>query len=413
MAIKPACPEKGRLFYGYIVVAASLVVMATMWGIYYSFGVFFKPLLDEFGWARAVTSGVFSVSLIVVGFLCIVAGRLTDRFGPRLVVTICGLFLGIGYILVSLVSSVWHLYLFYGVIISIGMSGAYVPLVSTVARWFVKKRGMMTGLAVSGLGLGTLIMPLVANWLISNHGWRFSFRVVGAVALVIVPLTAQLLRRDPGRMRQLPCGAGELGEHHSSSRSGFSFREAILTKQFWMLSIAVICFTITLGTVLVHVVPHAIGLRIHTTTAVGILAIIGGVSIGGRVLMGSAYDRISNKLALTVCFVFLLVSTVLLLMAKDLKMLYLFATLFALGYGGVSAIMSPTVAQLFGLASHGAIMGTINMFAESGSAIGSVLAGYIFDVTGSYRTAFLLCAVLSTIGLVLIRLVEPVSSAET
>jgi MFS family permease len=89
------------------------------------------------------------------------------------------------------------------------MSGAYVPLVSTVARWFVKKRGMMTGLAVSGLGLGTLIMPLVANWLISNHGWRFSFRVVGAVALVIVPLTAQLLRRDPGRMRQLPCGAGE------------------------------------------------------------------------------------------------------------------------------------------------------------------------------------------------------------
>ncbi len=111
-------------------------------------------MLTELGWTRAVTSGAFSLSITLYGLLAIGMGRLTDKFGPRLVITACGLFFGLGYLLMSQITAVWHLYLFYGVIIAIGGSGLYVPLISTVARWFVRRRGVMTGIVVSGIGLG-------------------------------------------------------------------------------------------------------------------------------------------------------------------------------------------------------------------------------------------------------------------
>ena len=113
-----------------------------VYGAQYSFGVFFKPLLAEFGWTRAVTSGVYSLYMVLQGFLGIIAGRLTDRFGSRLVVTVCGLFLGAGYLLMSQIGAVWQIYLFYGILASIGAAGGWVPLLSTVARWFVKGRGL-------------------------------------------------------------------------------------------------------------------------------------------------------------------------------------------------------------------------------------------------------------------------------
>ena len=128
-------------FYGYIVVVAALSIMVAIWGTYYSFGVFFKPMLTEFGWSSAMTSGALSLSMIFYGLLGIVMGGLTDRFGPRIVMTFCGFLMGLGYLLMSQISAAWQLYLFYVVILGTGLSGAFVPLTSTVGRWFVKNRG--------------------------------------------------------------------------------------------------------------------------------------------------------------------------------------------------------------------------------------------------------------------------------
>ena len=164
---------KPQRFYGYIVVVAAFFIMVLMFGIFDTFGVFFKPLLTDFGWTRAVTSGAFSLYWIIQGLLAIVVGRVNDRFGPRVVITFCGFIFGLGYLLMSQVSALWQLYLFYGVMIGTGMSGAFVPLTSTVARWFVKRRSMMTGIVVAGIGIGGLIAPPVANWLISIYDWRY------------------------------------------------------------------------------------------------------------------------------------------------------------------------------------------------------------------------------------------------
>lgn len=397
---------KPGIFYGYVIVVASFLIMVIMWGASYSFGVFFSRLLEEFGWTRAMTSGAFSLSLVVLSFSGLVSGRLTDRFGPRIVVTLCGLFLGAGYFLMSQVNAIWQLYLFYGVLIGIGMSTAFVPLVSTVAKWFARRRGIMTGIAASGLSMGTLVMPPIANWLISLYGWRTSYMIIGGLALVTV-LIGQLLKRDPAEVGLLPYGAANPEESLGVVATGFSLQKAIATRQLWMLGGAALCFTMGLGTTIVHIVPHSIGLGVSPAPAAAILAFIGGAGTVGRVTMGSAADRTSNKLALLVCFVLLAISLFYLVIADKLWMIYLFAVIFGFAYGGISALLSPTIAELYGLSSHGAILAIVNVCGEGGLAIGSVVAGYIFDVTGGYTSAFLLSAIFAVIGLALVAFLTP------
>jgi MFS family permease len=155
--------NNSRLFFGHVIVTAALAVMVIIWGTNYSFGVFFTPLLREFGWTRAVTTGAFGLAMFLEGFGGMFMGHMNDRFGSRWVVTICGLCMGVGLLLMSRISEVWQLYLYYGVMIGIGLSGSYVPLASTVTRWFEKQRGLMIGIIAAGMGLGTMIMTPIAN----------------------------------------------------------------------------------------------------------------------------------------------------------------------------------------------------------------------------------------------------------
>jgi len=396
-----------RLFYGYIVVAAAFLIMAITWGTNYTFGVFFKPLLEEFGWTRAATSAAFSMSLILTGVVGTISGKITDKFGPRVVVTIAGVLLSSGCLLLSQVNSLWQLYLFYGVLIGVGMGGVFIPLASPIARWFVRRRGMMTGIVVSGLSIGTLIMSPVATWLISNYGWRTSYMAVGIAAFILVIPTAQLLKHDPRQVGQLPYGGDNGTENNSGLRVlGYSFLEAMHTQQFWMLAIAWLCFGIGLGTVLVHIVPHAIDLGISAASAAMILSIIGGLGAIGRVAMGSVSDRMGIKLSLFICFAIISMALFWLLAAKELWMLYLFATIFGFGYGGIVALASPVIAEQFGLSSHGVILGSLVLFAEIGDAIGPVASGYLFDLKGNYDLAFLTEASIAVIGLILISLLR-------
>jgi len=397
---------KARFFYGFVIVVASFLIITIMWGASYSFGVFFKPLLEEFGWTRAMTTGAFSLSLAFTGLFSVAAGKMTDRFGPRKVMTVCGLFLGSGYFLTSQVSAVWQLYLFYGVV-GAGMGGSFVPMASTVARWFVRRRGMMTGITASGIGMGILVMPLIANWLISSYGWRTSYMVVGVTAFLLIVFSAQLLKRDPGQIGQLPDGNSKLAAIDDPPSRGFSLQEAIHTRQFWMFSIAILCFGLGLGTVAAHIVLHAIGVGINAVGATVVLAIVGASSIAGRVTMGTAADRIGNKPALITSFSLISISLFWLLAAGELWMLYLFAAIFGFGYGGIAALGSPVVAELFGLSSHGVILGVTMIFVEGASAVGPVVAGHIFDITGGYQLAFLSYAIISIVGLILVSLLRP------
>ena len=134
---------KPRFFYGYIVVGAAFIILMVSFGVNNAFGVFFNPILADFGWSRAMTSGAFSLSWVIQGVLGIVMGGLNDKFGPRLVMTVCGLLMGAGFLLMSQVNAIWQIYLFYGIVVGVGMSGVMVSQVSTIAKWFVKRRSMI------------------------------------------------------------------------------------------------------------------------------------------------------------------------------------------------------------------------------------------------------------------------------
>ena len=401
---------KPKFFYGYVVVAVCFSIQVIAWGLINTFGVFFKPLITEFGWSRATISGAISLAFLLIGLVGVIAGVLNDRLGPRSVMVACGFFFGLGYVLLSQVNAIWQLYLFYGVLVGIGGCATDVVLLSTIARWFAKRRGVMSGVTKVGTGVGIFIMPLVETKLILAYGWRAAFFILGALALALIVSVAQLLRRDPSQKGLLPNG-GESATNGSSdlAEEGLSLREVIYMRQFW--TICAIYFTIVsfAMTILIHIVPHTIDLGISVTNAAGVLSTIGAVSIVARVVMGTAGDRIGNKHAMIICFLILVGALLWLQMAKELWMLYLFGAVYGFSHGGFFALISPTVAGLFGIRSHGTIFGIVSFSGTVGGAISPLLVAYIFDINHSYRLGFLLLIMLSIIGLMLTASLRPIT----
>ncbi|MGQ9648357.1 MAG: MFS transporter, partial [Thermodesulfobacteriota bacterium] len=246
--------RKPKFFYGYTVVIAGFLILVSMYGTLYSFGVFFKPVLTEFGWTRAITSGAYSLCFLLSGVIAVAAGGLNDRFGPRAVMSCSGLLLGIGYFLMAKITTIWELYLYYGLIVGVGTGGGIAPSLSTVARWFVKRRGLMTGLTIAGTGTGTLVTPLIANWLISTYNWRASFTIIGIAIFILIVGLAQLLIRDPGRKGLLPYGEGTVAERSNLDASGLSLQEAVRTAQFWILFAIYVFAGFFVQVIIVHVV---------------------------------------------------------------------------------------------------------------------------------------------------------------
>ncbi|MBI4286674.1 MAG: MFS transporter [Chloroflexi bacterium] len=398
--------KKSGFFYGYVIVIACFIVMVVSIGINYSFGVFFEPLLNEFGWTRATISGAYSLFLAIYGPLAIIGGRLNDKFGPRVLITISGLILGLGFLLLSLTSAVWQLYLFFGALMAMGLSIGFVPLLSTVARWFVKGRGLMNGIILSGTGAGSMLWPLVMNWIIAGYGWRTLFVVLGIVSIVVVAVAAQFLKRDPQSVGLSPYGGNAAVSTTPMPETGLSLREAVRTPQLWLLLAIVLTMGYTTFTALVHIVIHAIGLGIPTAVAGGALSFYGGMNIVGRIGMGVLADRIGTKRAYVIGLVLLALNMLWLLAVKNVWMLYLFTGVFGIAFG-TFAITSPIMAEFFGLKSHGALMGISETAMVVGAAAGPVLTGYIYDVTGSYQLGFMINAVIAVIGLMLGLVVRP------
>ncbi len=393
---------KSGFFYGYIVVIAAFFIMVVATGVHYAFGVFFKPILTEFNWSRAMISGAFSLTWIVQGLLGVLMGGINDRFGPRILLTVCGFLFILGYWLTSQLDSIWQLYLFYGVIVGAGLGGIYVPLTSTVARWFTQKRNMMTGITLAGMGVGTLIMPPVITQLISASDWRISSIIMGGIIFVVVVLAAQFLKRDPAKMGLLPFGAEKRpGQDSQIKTEGLSPGEAARTRQFWLASGMFLCAAFCVFAIMVHIAPYVTDIGISAATAATLISTIGGASIIGKVMFGNTADKIGNRWIYIICFTLMLASLLWLVIIRELWMFYLFAIVFGLAYGGCSVSMSPLIATLFGVRSHGMISGLANNGFTIGATIGPTLIGYIFDVTGGYTTAFLVSAGISIIGLIL------------
>jgi len=392
-----------RFYYGYIIAAVAFICSILNAGMSVSFGIFFKPLLNEFGWTRAMTSGAFSVAWIVQAMSSVVMGGLNDKIGPRMVISLSGLLLGLGYLLMSQIDSAWQLYIFYGLLTGIGASGIAVAFKSTIIKWFAKRMNLAISIMGSFGSIGVVIFPLVATRLITAYDWRTSYAIIGIFVLVIVVLLAQFLKSEPVQIRQV--SDTDDRQNIYLSGEGFNLEEAVHTRQFWFAFTIHFLQGFLMATIMVHIVPHANDLGISIINAANIMSIIGGIGIIGSVSIGMAGDKFGIKRTYMFNFIVMASSYFWVLNINELWMFYLFAVIFGIARNA-GILGSPLIARLFGFKAHGLIYGVMNLAFSIGAAIGPLLAGYIFDITGSYMMAFLICGILGITAVILASLLR-------
>ncbi len=395
-----------RFFYGYTIVAACFFMQAVSVGAMVSYGVFFKYLLQDFGWSRAFISGASSVVMFTMGALGIVSGRLNDRVGPRLILFLSGLSLAGGLLLMSTLHTGWQLYVFYGVMVGVGLSTHDIVTLSTIARWFRRRRGLMTGLVKAGTGTGQFILPLIVSALIVSVGWRSTYIVVGLLVLVVYLVAARLVRRAPEDLGLMQDGL-KVAPEQAPQTAGLLLGQALRTPQFWLCCLAYFCVVFVAITILTHIVMHASDMGMPERSAAAIVSTIGVLSIAGRLTMGTLSDRIGSRRTFLLCFCVLIAALLWLQAASRGWMLFAFAVVYGFAHGGFYTVLSPTMAELFGLRAHGAIFGIAYFWGTLGGAIGPVVAGWIYDVQQSYSLAFWLLAGLAALGMLLMLRVRP------
>ena len=391
-----ARPSPRGSYYGYVVVAAGFCVWFITWGMYQSFGIFFKPLVEEFRWSRADTVFAFSLVSVVHACLNIVMGWLTDRLGPRVVVTVFGSTLGISYLLLSRITELWQFQVFFA-LAAVGNASSTIPVMATIARLFVRKRAFMTSIVQSGVGLGGFVFAPLSAWLAVTYGWRSSYAVLGVIALVAIVISGFLIRREPLEVGWLP--DGEAGAAQPEARkqdagiqvSGLSLRQAVHAPLFWVLGGIFFAFGFCRSTFLPHMAAHVQDLGFSLVDGAKVVAILTVSSILGRLGMGWA----GNKTAFMVAFALTALSLAWGMFTRQLWGLYLFAFVFGVAWGAQAVLRFTMVAETFGLRSIGLLMGVLAFVESIAAATGSYLAGWVFDITGSYRPAFITGIIIS------------------
>jgi MFS family permease len=377
------------IFYGWRIVAAAFVVLFTAYGAQYCFGVFFAALLDEFRWSRAGLSGVFSLyafTYCVVGFP---AGRLTDRWGPRAVITTGGVLLGGALAAMTLVTRLWEPYVLYGVVAALGMGTAYVPCNTTVVKWFARRRGLAVGLASTGASLGTFALPPVAQAIVDAAGWRAAFAAFGTGVFAALALAAPVMRREPRSMGLRPDGDTATAAPPAARQpGGWSLGDAMGTRAFWLIAAAFTATWLAVFIPLVHLVPFARDLGYNAGTGAWLVSALGAGAVGGRLVMGPVSDRIGRKPAIVTAMVIQALAFLGFASVQGLDALVVTSVAFGYSYGTISALFPAIVGDFFGPDHAGSLVGFLFMLAGSLAAWGPLIAGLVYDATGGYGLIF-------------------------
>lgn len=400
--------ERFRFFYGYVVAAAGFTIWFIGWGVFsMCFGVFLKPLLDEFGWTRAETTLAYSLSFLVQAGLGIITGWLTDKLGPRVVVTIFGSFIGWSYLLISQIQTLWQFIICYSLLGGIGASILNVPIMATVTRWFTKRRGLMVGIVQSGAGLGGFFLAPLAGWLILSYGWRNASLILGILTAALMILAGLFLIRAPKDIGQFPDGYEPVDNEEIESQNrklgtaNVPLGLLMRTAPFWMVAGIYAIFGYVRSTFVAHTAAHVQDFGFSLVDGANVVGVISVASIIGRIGMGRVADLIGNRGTLIIGFAVFTLSIGWLLVTGNLWGLYLFALLYGFAWGALAVLRFAVAAEVFGLASAGFIMGIVG-FPDSLSAMfSSYLSGFICDLAGSYHVAFVICAAVSFLGIIL------------
>jgi MFS family permease len=373
-----------RIFYGWLVVAAAFAITFVGFGCAYTFSAFLDSLQKEFGASRGSVSLVFSLAGFLYFGLGVVSGPLADRFGSRRLAVIGMILAGLGLAAAGMARSLIQVYAAYGFGVGLGLGCAYVPAVGAVQRWFVKRRGFASGLAVAGIGVGTLVMPPLATLLITTLGWRSAYVALGALALVVGAGMALLIENDPRDRNLSPDGESAAPRMRAAPPTGASVREAITSRRFLKLYAACLICSFGVFVPFVHLVPYAVDHGVAQSSAALLLGMIGVGSTAGRFLLGGLADRMGRAAALLGMFVGMALALSVWGFSAGFWPLAVFAFAYGVFYGGWVAVLPAVVMDYFGGRNVSGIIGILYTSVAFGTLIGPSAAGFAFDVSHSY-----------------------------
>jgi MFS family permease len=381
-----------RPFYGWFVVAAAFTVTFVGFGSAYTFSAFVESLQREFAASRGSVSLVFSLAGFLYFGLGILTGPLADRFGSRALSLVGMVMVGLGLCCAGMAHTLAQVYVAYGLGMGLGVGCSYVPAVAVVQRWFVKRRGFASGLAVSGIGVGTLVMPPLASHLVGAFGWRHAYVALGVLAILVGVGMASLIENDPHDRGLAPDGDILQAGEARPVQEGFAVRAAVRSRRFVGLYAACLICAFGLFVPFVHLVPFALDHGVVQSRAVLLLGAIGVGSTAGRFALGGLADRWGRELTLVLMFA----GMALVLMCWILATVYWGMTVVALAYGvvygGFVAVLPALVMDYFGGRNVSSIIGILYTSVALGTLIGPSAAGFAFDLSHSYTLPILIGA---------------------
>ncbi len=385
---------KSKIYYGWYIVAACLVLTILDGMLLYSFGIFQPYINDDFGLSRAVGSSIFSLRSFVLAFSLTISGRLVDKYDPRAVIFIGGVIAALGIFLTGLATKTWELYLYYGFLVGLGDGVLYITCVTVISRWFVKKRALVIGIVTAGVPISGLITNPLTAWLIGAFGSKNALLALSLI-IVIALLSSFVLRGYP-QEKNLRAYGDDINEEDNKklSESDWKSREAITTPTFGYMYLMYFLGFTTFLIVVIHLFNFAIDQGISPLVASGAPAAIGVGSILGRiVLSGFLTEVIDNRRVLFICYFTQGCSILILLFIRETWAFYLFGLLFGFFYSGWVPIFPILLGKFFGLSALGAIYGVFGTSFSIAAISGPWLAGYTFDVFGSYEIPFIIAII--------------------
>jgi len=379
-----------RIFYGWFVVAGTFAVTFVGFGCAYSFSAFLLPLQHDFAASRGSISLVFSIAGFFYFALGVITGPLADRFGSRLLEVVGMILTGAGLVVASLAQTLLQVYAAYGIGVGLGIGCSYVPAVGAVQRWFLRRRGFASGLAVSGIGVGTLVVPPLAKFMIDALGWRETYLLLGIFAIVAGAGMALLIEDDPSKRGLGADGDPPTAAARAPASARDSIRRAITSQRF--IGLYASCFICSFGLFVpfVHLVPYALDYGIASSAAVLLVGAIGVGSTAGRFLLGGLADRLGRPLSFLIMFVGMGLSFVMWLFSVSLWPLAAFALVYGVFYGGFVALAPAVVIDYFGGRHASSLIGILYTSVAFGTLIGPSAAGFVFDISHSYTLPILL-----------------------
>jgi len=417
--------KRDSIFYGWIILCTALIVSVLGYAIRNTFSVFYPAIVEEFGWGRGNTALMFSITIIVYGFVAPAAGSLVDRFGPRLILPVGAFIVGGGVALCSMATAQWHFYLFYGIVVAAGLSLiGWTPLSAIVSNWFVRKRGLAFGILSAGFG-GSLVFAAIAQFLISTFGWQIAYVIIGVASVaILVPLCSLLMRGHPRDKGLLPDGVRFSAPEPKNSNESlvstnskgtwasttWTLSKAIRTYHFWLLFFIAFCLLGLAETIAIaHMVFFFRDVGYGAMRAAGIYSVFGVAFVVGN-LCSFLSDRLGRERVFIPSCLLSAVAVSFLFLIKDTShpwLGFLYAVLFGFGIGTAAPVFFTTVADLFQGRHFGSIQGAVVLGFSLGGAIAPWLAGFLHDKTGTYFSTFLILLGSLLISVLLMWLVAP------